>query len=54
MAFNPDPPNKKVQEVVFSKKPLKSFYPNISFNKYMVEKVQTQRHLGLKLDKDQS
>ena len=50
MAFNPDP-TKQAQEVVFSKKPQESFHPNLYFNKFVVEKVQTQKHLGLKLDK---
>ena len=50
MAFNPDA-TKQTQEVVFSKKPRESFHPNLYFNKFVVEKVQTQKHLGLKLDK---
>ena len=50
MAFNPDP-TKQAQEVVFSKKPRESFHPNLYFNKFVVEKVQTQKHLGLKLEK---
>ena len=50
MAFNPDP-TKQAQEVVFSKKPRKSFHPNLYFNKFVVEKVQAQKHLGLKLEK---
>ena len=50
MASNQDP-TKQAQEVVFSKKSQESFYPNLYFNKYVVEKVQTQKHLGLKLDK---
>ena len=27
------------------------FHPNLYFNKFLVEKVETQKHLGLKLDK---
>ena len=50
MAFNPDP-TKQAQEVVFSKKPQQSFHPNLYFNKFGVEKVQTQKHFGFKLDK---
>ena len=38
MAFNPDP-TIKAQEVVFFKKKL-----NLYFNKFLVEKVQTQKH----------
>ena len=51
MAFNPDP-TKQAQEVAFSKKPQESFHPNLYFNKFVVEKVQTQNHLVLKLDKE--
>ena len=50
MAFNLDP-TKQAQEVVFFKKPKESFHPNLYFNKFVVEKVQTQKHLGLKLAK---
>ena len=50
MAFNPDP-TKQAQEVVFSKKPQESFHPDLYFNKFVFEKVQTQKHLGLKQDK---
>ena len=47
MAFNPDPA-KQAREMVFSKKPQESFHPNLYFNKFVAEKVQTQKHLGLK------
>ena len=50
MAFNPDP-IKQAQEVIFTKKPQESFHPNLYFNKFAIEKVQTQKHLGLTLDK---
>ena len=50
MAFNPDP-IKQAQEVVFFKKPRESFHPNLYFNKFLAGKVQTWKHLGLKLDK---
>ena len=51
IAFNRNP-TKQVQEFVFfKKKPQESFHPNLYFNKFVVEKVQTQKHLGLKLDK---
>ena len=36
---------------IFQKKPQESFHPNLYFNKFVVKKVQTQKHLGLKLDK---
>ena len=49
--FNPDP-TKQTQEVTFSKKtPQESFHLNLYFNKFVVKKVQSQKHLGLKLDK---
>ena len=50
MLFNPEP-TKQPQEVVFSNKAQESFPPNLYFNKFVVEKVQTQNHLELKLDK---
>ena len=46
--FNPDP-TKQAQEIVFSKIPQESFHPNLYFNKFVVEKVQIQKHLGFKL-----
>ena len=49
MAFHPDPT--KPAQVVFSKKLWESFHPNLYFNKSVVEKVQNQKQLGLKLDK---
>ena len=49
-AFNPDP-TKQAQEVVFSKKPRESFPPNLYFSKFVVQKVQTQKHLGLQPNK---
>ena len=36
------------EEVVFSRKHQESFHSNPYFNKFLVEKVQTQKHLGLK------
>ena len=50
MVFNLDP-TKQAQEVVFSKKRQEHFHRNLYFNKFVVEKVQIQKHLGLKLDK---
>ena len=38
----------------YTNKPRESFHPNLYFNKFVVEKVQTQKHLGLKLDKKSS
>ena len=48
--FNSDP-TKQAQEVIFSKKPQEFFHPNLYFDKFVVEKVRTQKHLGFKLDK---
>ena len=50
MAFNPDP-TKQAQEVLFSKKCQEYFHLNLYFNKLVVEKVQTQKHLGLNPEK---
>ena len=44
-------PNETNSGSGFCKKPQESFNPNLYFNKFVVEKVQTQKHLGLKLDK---
>ena len=41
----------QAQEVVFPKRPRESFHPKLYFNKSVAEKVQTQKHLRLKLDK---
>ena len=49
-AFNPDPA-KQDHKVVFSKKPRESFPPNLYFSKFVVQKVQTQKHLGLQPNK---
>ena len=50
MAFNPDP-TKQAQEVVFSETSQECFRSNLYFNQFVVEKVQTETHLGLKPDK---
>ena len=49
MIFNPDP-TKQAQEVIFSRKSHSPKYPDLYFNSLVVEKVKTQKHLGLKLD----
>ena len=49
MVFNPDP-IKQAQEIIFSRKPNSLKHPNLYFNSLVVEKVKTQKHLGLKLD----
>ena len=50
MVFNPNT-TKQAEGVFFQKKPQESFHPNLYYNKFLVENVQTQKHLGLKLDK---
>ena len=49
MVFNPDP-IKQAQEIIFSRKSNSLKHPNLYFNSLVVEKVKTQKHLGLKLD----
>ena len=49
MAFNPDP-TKQAQEVIFSRKSHSPKHPDLCFNSLIVEKVKTQKYLGLKLD----
>ena len=49
MFFNPDP-TKQAQEVIFSRKSHSPKHPDLCFNSLVVEKVKTQKHLGLKLD----
>ena len=49
MVFNPDP-TKQAQEVIFSRKSHSPKHPDLYFNSLVVEKVKTQKHLGLKLD----
>ena len=41
----------KLKKLFFQEKPQESFHPNLYFNKFVVEKVQIQKRLGLKLDK---
>ena len=49
MDFNPDPA-KQAQEVIFSRKSHFPKHLDLYFNSLVVEKVKTQKHLGLKLD----
>ena len=41
-------------KLFFQKKPQQSFHPHLYFNKFVVEKVQIQKPLELKLDKQLS
>ena len=50
MQFNPDP-NKQAQDVIFSKKPESTNSLPLTFNKTKVRTCQSQKHLGLILDK---
>ena len=49
MSFNPDR-NKKAQYVIFSRKIIKGFHPNISFNDQPIERSAANKHLGLTVD----
>ena len=49
MVFNLDP-TKQAQEVIFSRKSHSLKHPNLYFNSLVIEKVKTQKHLGLELD----
>ena len=49
MSFNPDK-NKQAQQVIFSRKLRKVFYPNLSFNDQPIERSVAHKHLGLTLD----
>ena len=48
--FNPDL-TKQAQEVIFSPKTLKPFYPQVFFNEVPVERRVSQKHLGLHLER---
>ena len=50
MVFNPDL-TKQAQEVIFCGKSHSLKHPGLYFNSLVVEKVKTQKCLGLKLDK---
>ena len=50
MVFNPDL-TKQAQEVMLSRKSYSLKHPDLYFNSCVVEKVKTQKHLRLKLDK---
>ena len=50
MIFNSDPA-KQAQEAMFSRKTRSPKHHTLYFNSLVVEKVETQKHLGLKLHK---
>ena len=49
MSFNPDP-KKQAQEVIFSRKRVKDCHVSVFFNDIIVEKLTSQKHLGIHLD----
>ena len=49
MVFNSDP-TKQAQKVFFSRKSHSPKYPDLYFNSLVVDKVKTQKYLGLKID----
>ena len=49
MIFNPDL-TKQSQEVIFSRKSVKPFHPQVFFNEVPVERSVSQKHLSLHLD----
>ena len=49
MMFNPDL-TKQAQEVIFSRKTVKPFHPQVFLNEVPVERSHSQKHLGLHLD----
>ena len=50
MSFNPDI-SKQAHEVVFSRKNIKISHPPLTFNNIPVAQVDSQKHLGISLDK---
>ena len=49
MSFNPDP-TKQAQDIIFSRKNYKDSHPDLVFNDCVVQKSNSQKHLGLYLD----
>ena len=49
MSFNPDP-TKQAQDIIFSRKNYKDSHPDLVFNGCVVQKSNSQKHLGLYLD----
>ena len=49
ISFNPDP-NKQAQEVTFSRRTKKIYYPPLTFRKSIVSQSTSQNHLGVILD----
>ena len=49
MSFNPDP-SKQAQEIIFSRKKMKSSHPSVYFNNIPVSSTSVHKHLGMLLD----
>ena len=49
MSFNPDP-SKQAQEIMFSRKKMKSSHPSVYFNNIPVGSTSVHKHLGMLLD----
>ena len=49
MSFNPDP-GKQAQEIIFSRKKMKSSHPSVYFNNIPVNSTSVHKHLGMLLD----
>ena len=49
MNFNPDP-SKQTQEIIFSRRKVKSSHPSVYFNNISVSSNSVHKHLGMSLD----
>ena len=49
MSFNPDP-SKQAQEIIFSRKKMKSTHPSVYFNDIPINSTSVHKHLGMLLD----
>ena len=49
MSFNPDP-SKQAQEIIFSRKKMKSSHPSVYFSNIPVSSTSVHKHLGMLLD----
>ena len=53
MNFNPDP-NKQAQDIIFSRKKIRSLHPIVHFYNRPVKSTQMHKHLGMMLDSNLS
>ena len=49
MSFNPDP-SKQAQEIIFSRRKVKSSHPSVYFKNISVSSNSVHKHLGMSLD----